>query len=101
MNPQPDAWQRLVAAARRAPAPDDAAAPYGFAARVAAQAMTREPARAWAATGLALSAMSLACLLAVGTMAANYSSIAGLFRDDAPAAAAADDPVGQVIDGAP
>lgn len=45
MNPQPPSpWDRLAAAARRAPAePREAAAPFGFATRVAAQAFSGLP----------------------------------------------------------
>ena len=43
MNPPDQKWERLAAAARRANDPRDTAAPYGFATRVAALAMS--PAR--------------------------------------------------------
>jgi hypothetical protein len=42
MNRHNQSWQRLVAAARQAPADDDSA-PYGFATRVAAQAWSSAP----------------------------------------------------------
>lgn len=43
MNRNDQAWQRLAAAARRAPAESDASAPYGFATRVAARAFATAP----------------------------------------------------------
>jgi hypothetical protein len=81
----PDSWQRLAAAARRAPDDRDLAAPYGFAARVAAQA--------WAASGepisffehfslrLSLRALGAACLLAVATAGASYPTLVKIFSD--------------------
>lgn len=43
MNPHHDAWQRLAAAARRAPIPGDVEAPMGFATRVAALGLAGRP----------------------------------------------------------
>jgi hypothetical protein len=99
----PDSWQRLAAAARRAPDERDTAAPYGFAVRVAAQA--------WAASAapipffehfslkLSLRALGAAALLAVATAGASYPTLVKIFSDhgaaslvlsaDAPAASAA------------
>lgn len=42
MNRHDQSWQRLVAAAQRAPAEDESA-PYGFATRVAARAWSAAP----------------------------------------------------------
>ena len=50
MNPNHDAWLRLTAAARRAPAGAYEAAPYGFAARVAALGLAARSLRAPGAT---------------------------------------------------
>jgi len=93
------AWQRLVAAARRAPEEGgDEAAPYGFATRVAALALSAEhPAHAALAPRLWLRAAGLACLLAVAAVAANYSVIASAFEEDQPMAATMDDPVAEVV----
>jgi hypothetical protein len=95
MNKYDQAWQRLAAAARKAPAPADEPAPFGFATRVAAQAF--DPARAApSAFGrLALRAAALACLFAVAAVGFNYSAIVGAF-DDEPAAAG-DDPIAEVV----
>jgi len=92
----PDSWQRLAAAARLAPDDRDTAAPYGFAARVAAQA--------WAASGepisffehfslkLSLRALGAACLLAVATVGASYPTLVNIFSDhSAPSMAASYD----------
>lgn len=43
MNSHEQAWQKLVAAARQAPAPDDGRSPYGFATRVAGLAFAGAP----------------------------------------------------------
>jgi hypothetical protein len=83
----PDSWQRLAAAARRAPDDRDTAAPYGFAVRVAAQA--------WAASAepipffehfslkLSLRALGAASLLAVATAGASYPTLVRIFSDTA------------------
>jgi hypothetical protein len=92
----PDSWQRLAAAARRAPDERDPAAPYGFAVRVAAQA--------WAASAepisffehfslkLSLRALGAAALLAVATAGASYPTFVKIFSDHAaPSVALADE----------
>jgi hypothetical protein len=88
----PDSWQRLAAAARRAPEERDTAAPYGFAVRVAAQA--------WAASAapvpffeqfslrLSLRALGAAGLLAVATAGASYPTLVRIFADPAATAVA-------------
>ena len=88
----PDSWQRLAAAARRAPDGRDTAAPYGFAVRVAAQA--------WAASAapipffehfslrLSLRALGAASLLAVATAGASYPTLVKVFSDQAAPAVA-------------
>jgi len=71
-------WQRLVAAARQAPVADEAAAPYGFATRVAARAMSEPPPGAAALFGrFSVRALYLACLLTLTGAAANYFVLAG------------------------
>jgi hypothetical protein len=99
MNKYDQAWRRLAAAARRAvpPAPRDESAPYGFATRVAARAFAEERGTPSAFARLALRAAAVACLLAVAAVAVNYSAIKGAFGGG-PAAAANDDPVGEVVD---
>jgi hypothetical protein len=78
MNPpnNPPEWNRLVSAARRAsPDTGDAAAPYGFATRVAAQAMARESGDASLLLRYSLRALGVACLLMVASVAANITPI--------------------------
>jgi len=96
MNPADSKWPRLAAAARSAPDDRDPAAPYGFATRVAALAMAPERAVASLLERFSLRALGLAALLAVVCVAANYSTLAGLFREDA--ATASDDPVAEIVD---
>jgi hypothetical protein len=98
MKPHQQSWSRLVEAARRAPAPDDAAVPYGFATRVAALglAAAERPMVAVLFERFSLRAMGIACLLALGAVAANYSSLRQLFvaHDAAPTS---DDPIAEVV----
>jgi hypothetical protein len=84
----------LLAAARRAPAGDDAA-PFGFATRVAARAFDgppsgRLPVRA------ALRALAVSGILAAIAVAANFNAILAAF-DNEPQVAATDDPVTEVV----
>ena len=84
MKNTPQAWERLAAAARRAPEDRDARAPFGFSTRVAALAMAGRPTGSLVER-FALRAMIVACGLA-RAVAANYSSIRGLFHQaQAPA----------------
>jgi len=100
MNRNEHSWQRLVAAARRAPEDGrDESAPYGFATRVAALAMAPEsPTQAVFARRLWLRAAGIACLFAVAAVASNYSVIASAF-DDEPTVVVTngDDPVAEVV----
>jgi hypothetical protein len=95
MNPPDQNWPRLAAAARRAADTRDTAAPHGFATRVAALALVPERAAASLLERFSLRALGVAALLAVVCVAANYSTVAGLFPDDP---ANADDPVAEVVD---
>lgn len=101
MNPTPPEWERLVAAARRAPDDRDTAAPFGFAVRVAALARDAErPGLTPLFQRFSLRAMGLAAALAVAAVAANYSSVRHLF-DTRPAPApqvASDDPTSELVD---
>ena len=66
---------RLIAAARRAPDDRDASAPYGFATRVAALALAQE-ARVYSLfERFALRAVGVSCLLALASVALNYSAL--------------------------
>jgi hypothetical protein len=97
MNPsdpnQP--WARLVAAARHAPDERGTEAPYGFATRVAALAFApdRELKTLW--ERLSFRALGVACLLALLSVAANYSSFANALAEEE--GATADDPVTEMI----
>jgi hypothetical protein len=96
MNPPEKSWQKLLAAARRAPPAGEESAPFGFSTRVAALAFERAP-QASAYARFSLRAAAVAGLLAVAAVAANYSAIMGAFDDDT-AAAATDDPIAEVVD---
>lgn len=75
MNRHDQAWQRLAAAARRAPEDRDDTAPFGFATRVAAVAFTG---RSLPTTGMLLEKFALrgllaACACSVAAAAFGYS----------------------------
>jgi hypothetical protein len=66
-------WQQLVAAARQAPAPEGATAPYGFATRVAARALAEERPGLLAVFGrFSVRALWVAGLLMLASVVANY-----------------------------
>lgn len=70
-------WQKLVARARQTPEERDAAAPYGFATRVAARALTAPAVSAWAVLErLTLRGLAVAAVLMVATAAFNYPALA-------------------------
>jgi hypothetical protein len=96
MNKYDQAWRRLVAGARRAPAARDESAPFGFSTRVAALAFGAERKSPSPFARLSLRAAAVACLLAVVAVAVNYSAIKGAFEDES-AVAANDDPVTEVV----
>jgi hypothetical protein len=109
MNPHlpSNPWTRLVVAARQVPDERDSAAPYGFATRVSALALA--PGRPSSALfeRFALRAVGVAALLAIGSIAVNYSSITmetttPTFtvpnETEAAAFAPADDPVAMLLD---
>ena len=90
-------WSRLVEGARRATDGRDTAAPYGFATRIAALAMAQETRMVSLVERFALRALGVACLLALVSVAANYSTLT------APALGAdeeslGDDPVAVLLD---
>jgi len=88
MNPHLTPWERLVDTARRAPVPDerDTAAPFGFATRVAAQALSakRKPVSLFESFSLRISlrALGIACAMAVIAAGTSYHTIAKLFADN-------------------
>lgn len=70
------AWKRLAAAARQVPDTRDSAAPYGFAARVAANAFTAERPTMLTLMGrLSLPALVAALALMIVSIVANYPSL--------------------------
>jgi hypothetical protein len=99
LNPADNSWQKLAAAARKAqaPAPSDEAAPFGFSTRVAALAFSQPPDRSSAFATFSLKAAAFACVLALGSVAANYTAIKGAF-DEPSQGATNDDPIGEVVD---
>ena len=97
MSPADKSWQKLLAAARRAPPAGDESTPFGFSTRVAALAFERQSSRESAFARLSLRAAAVAGLLAVAAVAANYSAIMGAFDDDT-GVAATDDPIAEVVD---
>jgi hypothetical protein len=75
-------WEQLVASARQAPVAGERAMPYGFATRVAAQAMNEAPTALIAMFGrFSVRALWLACLLTLASVAANYLTFAGSTDD--------------------
>jgi len=94
MNPSDQKWSRLVAAARSTPDTRDDAAPYGFATRVAALALAQNPV-ASLLERFSLRALGLAALLALAFVAANYSSLTAMLRDEG---VTTDDPVAEIVE---
>jgi hypothetical protein len=97
VNSPEKSWQKLVAAARKAPREGDASAPFGFSARVAALAFEKSDPSPSVFALLSLRAAAVACALALAAVALNYSAIKGAF-DDEPSLASNDDPIGEVVD---
>jgi hypothetical protein len=89
-------WDRLVEAARRAPAGAGEEAPFGFSTRVAALAFEQGRSGSSAFARLSLRAAAVALLLAAIAVGVNYSAIVGAF-EDGPAPVAGDDPVAEVV----
>ena len=84
MKPDDKAWQQLVATARLAKDERDTAAPFGFATRVAALALSGEaprPARSLVEL-FSWRALGLASFLAIASLVANYSVLNTVAEDD-------------------
>jgi hypothetical protein len=80
MNTPDPRWQRLAAAARQTRDARDTAAPPGFATRVAAHAFAREePPFSALFARFSWRALGFAALLALVSVAANYSVISEFF----------------------
>jgi hypothetical protein len=84
-------WSRLTKAARTVRDARDTSAPYGFATRVAALALGQESRVASLLDLIALRALGVACLLAVLSIAVNYSEVSR--RLAGPAGAGSSDDV--------
>jgi len=83
-TPHPD-WNRLIAAARRAPEDTrDAAAPHGFAARLIAALRAAESAEQDASLfqRYALRALGVSCVLAIVCVAASVKPIMAAIEDE-------------------
>lgn len=75
MKPEDQAWEKLVAAARQLRDDRDTSAPYGFATRVAALAMSApRPGEGLLFERFSWRALIVAALLALGGVATNYAS---------------------------
>jgi hypothetical protein len=86
-HPSDSIWQRLTAAARKAPDDRVTAAPYGFSTRVAALAM-RQPAvsaLSFALDRLSLRALVLSCVIMTIGIVSSYSIYAVGTTDEDPA----------------
>ncbi len=81
MNPNPSdprhPWARLAAAARTVRDERDASAPYGFATRVASLALAQERRVMSLLERFSFRAVGVASLLALGSVALNFSDLAG------------------------
>ena len=75
-------WQRLGVVARKAPTVDEVAAPYGFATRVAARAMSERPPVLVVFGRFSVRALCVAGLLTLASGAANYLAFAGSADDE-------------------
>ena len=71
-------WNRLAAAARTVRDERDATAPYGFATRVTALALAPERMVSSLVERFALRAVGVAAVLALVSVAANFSTLASL-----------------------
>jgi len=91
-------WSRLVTAARLAPADArDASAPFGFAARVSALAMSSEPTFSALFARYAPRALGVCALLMVLGVMLNFRSVLSSFEGES---VAANDPVAEWLNAA-
>lgn len=83
MKPEQTAWLRLTAAARQVRDDRDTAAPYGFATRVVARALANPKLSAGALfERFSWRALGIAGLLALLSLATNYSAVASSSSED-------------------
>lgn len=86
MKPSLTEWQRLVAAARRAPPDTNVSAPYGFSTRVVAQSLDAERSGSGSAFArFSWPALAVAALVMAVTVAANFQPVMTRLADDAAA----------------
>ncbi|HTQ31423.1 MAG TPA: hypothetical protein VMI53_09445 [Opitutaceae bacterium] len=79
MNTPDPRWARLAAAARQVRDERDTAAPYGFATRIAARAFAAaEPPFSALLTRFSWRALGIAALLALVSIAVNYSAVSAV-----------------------
>lgn len=81
MNRFDHQWQKLITAARQAPV-DPATAPYGFATRVAAQAVTMAPAPWLSLERFALRGLAVAAVCSVAAFALNFTELSSEQQPD-------------------
>ena len=92
-------WARLTAAARTVRDDRDASAPYGFATRMAALALAQESRVLSLLERFSFRAVGVAALLALGSVALNYSALTGsTFAQADDDMLQADDAVSIVLD---
>jgi hypothetical protein len=96
MNRNDNSLQKLLEAARRAPAPGDESAPFGFSTRVAARVFEAAQPSMPSFARLSLRVAGIACLFAVVAVGVNYRAITNALDDESPAGAG-DDPVSDVV----
>lgn len=89
-------WRRLVGRARGFIDSRDTSAPFGFAGRVAALAWQGRASPAALFERFALKALTIACLLAIGSAALNYSAL--LPPETAEDETVLEDPIGVLLD---
>lgn len=83
MTPEDQAWQKLVQSARQVRDERDLTAPFGFSTRIVSRALaSTESSLASVFERFSWKALSLAGLLAVSSVAANYAWVAAPSEDD-------------------
>jgi len=95
MNAAHQAWQKLVTAARAAPAPADESAPFGFSTRLAGLAFAGPAASPWALfEKFAVRGLIAACAFGIAAVAFGYSA----WSSDRDTDNTADEGVAEVLD---
>lgn len=85
LNDPRHAWARLTASARSVRDDRDTAAPYGFATRVAALALGENRKMVSLVELFSLRALGVSCLLALSSVALNYSLLPSNVEEELPA----------------